>query len=142
MRLELFVTADYANMAENGKLNVMGIFTEVLCSEFPATHPDLSLVAGLTASPAEYGRQRQVTFKLMDEDGQEVLKELTIPATPAEGNRNLWFIIRMRDLVFERPGTYQFSLLVDNDEKGSIPLQVRGLSQEDAGNQWEDKQSS
>jgi len=35
----LLLVADYANVTDNGKLNVMGIFQRLHAREFPARHP-------------------------------------------------------------------------------------------------------
>ena len=73
MKVDLFLTADYANITGDGKLNVMGIFREINALNFPARHTSMHLVLILTAEPGEYGVNRDLFVKLLDEDGQELM---------------------------------------------------------------------
>ena len=50
--LVVLLVADYANVEKKDKLNVMGIFGEISAPRFPARHPEMYLVARLSASPA------------------------------------------------------------------------------------------
>jgi len=53
MDLTYLLAADYANITRDGKLNVMGIFSIINAPGFPAVHPQMYLVAQLTAGPFE-----------------------------------------------------------------------------------------
>ena len=128
MQLLVLLAADYANVEQHGKLNVMGIFGEIQSSNFPARHPEMYLIAKLTASPAEYGTKRKLTVRLLNEDAtQEVVNfsnDIDIPQNPGQLRVEINQILRLRDLVFPQPGIYQFSLLIDNDEQGALPIVV------------------
>lgn len=128
MDLLVLLSADYANIAEGGKLNVMGIFRNIYSSSFPARHPEMHLIVKLRPSPAEYGQTRKITIKLMDEDGKNELvnfsRAIEIPRPTMKQRFEINQILRLRDLVFPEPGTYQFSVLIDNDEKGTLPIEV------------------
>jgi len=132
MELLVLLSADYANIAEGGKLNVMGIFSNMYSSTFPTRHPEMHLVIRLRPSPAEYGQTRKLTVKLIDEDGKTELlnfsRDIEIPHPTGKQHPEINQILRLRDLVFPQPGTYLFSVLVDNDEKGTLPIEV-GLRQ-------------
>ena len=133
MDVLLLLSADYANIAEGGKLNVMGIFRNIRSSAFPARHSEMHLIVKLRPSPAEYGQTRKLTIKLMDEDGKSELvnfsRDIEIPHPAGKQRFEINQILRLRDIVFPEPGTYQFSVLVDNDEKGTLPIEVELLRQ-------------
>ncbi len=131
MELQILLVADYANTTGDGKLNVMGIFQTIYAASFPVAHPDMYLIAQFTAGPAEYGRQRKVEIALLDEDAAEELvsfsAEVAIPRGSGGQRVNVPFLLRLVNTRFPRPGTYEFAVLVDNDEKGSLAIQVEQL---------------
>jgi hypothetical protein len=127
MELLTFLVADYANVAEGGKLNVMGIFSNIFATNFPARHPSMFIVAKLGADLGEYGDQRTLTIKLMDADGHEIMRferPIIIPQ-PEGGHRpEVTAILQINDIVFPYAGRYQFSLQIDKDLKGAYPLDI------------------
>jgi hypothetical protein len=122
------LVADYANVAEGGKPNVMGIFRDIYSPAFPARQPEMFLVVVLQASAAEKGQKRNVTIKLMNADASQMLIDYSqifeVPDAPPGRKPEINIILRMRDLVFEKPGPYSFSVLVDNDEKATYPIEL------------------
>lgn len=128
MECLVFESADYANVAEGGKLNIMGIFRNIYSSNFPTRHPEMHLIIKLRASPAEYGQTRKLTIKLMDEDAKIELvnfsRDIVVPPPVGRQQPEINQILKIRDIIFPEPGTYQFSVLIDNDEKGTLPIEV------------------
>jgi hypothetical protein len=127
MELVTILAADYANVAQGGKLNVMGIFRNIYATSFPAQHASMVLIVKLAAELGEFGDERTLTIKLMDADGKELMRytnPIQIPH-PAGGQRpEVNAILAMNGIVFPAPGRYQFSVLVDKDVKGSLSLDV------------------
>jgi len=128
MRVLHILVADYANVAKEGKINVMGIFNRIFAHEFPTRQPEMHLVVKLDASPAEYDTVRKLTIKLLDETGkQEIVnwsRDIHIPIGSGAERAEINQILRLRDVVFPTPGTYQFSVIVDKDEKETLPITV------------------
>jgi hypothetical protein len=129
VQVPLLLIADYANVAaDGGKLNVMGIFSRIFAEEFPARHPQMYLVAILRASPAEQNTTRKLTIKILDQDGRtEVMSmsgDITVGNSIAGGPVDSNVILRLTDLVFPTPGTYQVAVLVDQDEKETRRIEV------------------
>ena len=64
----------------------------------------------------------------MDDDGTVELLSFTrdVEVKPPKPGRRYTIdgILRVNAIVFPSPGTYQVSVLVDGDEKGSAPLYV------------------
>ncbi len=127
MDLSFLVIADYATATPDGKLTLVGIFTEIRASAFPARHSGLHLVAQLIASPHEYGRQFALEFRLVDEDAQPVMS-LPVSAQVPQGDKGqrvtLNNIVRLENIVFAKPGRYEFAILVDRDLKGTLSFDV------------------
>jgi len=127
MNLDLALLADYANISQDGKLNVMGIFNIVHAPAFPAQHPQMRLVLKFSASAAEKGRTRRVDVKLVDADGQQTLNvtgQLRVPEDAQRSSLEMISIVNLVGVRFEKEGTYEFRILVDDDDKGFAKLEV------------------
>src|SRR3989304_2646878 len=128
MELTLAFLADAANLSEGGKLNVLGMFNQIYSDTFPYRHPSMTCVVRFTASPAEFGKPKEVELTIMYPDGKPLgtLRGQTTVPTPLDGKRAyVELILGLNGIPFERPGDYQFAILVGGEEKGSIPFEVR-----------------
>ena len=132
MELLTILAADYANITQNGKLNVMGIFRNIYATKFPARHLSMTLVVKLGAELGEFDDERQLAVRLMDADGNELMRyesPIKVPS-PSGGQRpEINAIIQINEIVFPQPGRYQFSVFVDRDAKGSLPIDVTLIEQ-------------
>jgi hypothetical protein len=127
MKTVLFLLADYANVSKEGKLNVMGIFDRLNAPKFPTRHPEMHLVVKLRGELGELGGSRQLTIRLIDQDGKEISsisRSFDFPEAEAGRPPEVNFIIGLRDMVFPEPGTYEFVLLVDREHKGGVTIYV------------------
>lgn len=127
MELLTILVADYANVAQGGKINVMGIFRNIYADSFPAVHPSMALIIKLGAELGEYGDDRKLIVKLLDADANEIMKFENIIEVPQPigGQRpEINAIFALNGIVFPAPGRYQFSVLIDKDFKGSLSLDV------------------
>ncbi|MGA2159194.1 MAG: hypothetical protein WB588_02380 [Dehalococcoidia bacterium] len=128
MEVNTLLVADYANVAERGKLNVMGIFQEIGAPKFPARHPQMYLIVGMLASPSEYDSKRNLTVKLINADAtEEIMKfsqEFDVPHGSGGRRAEINLILVLRDIVFPKPGPYQFSVLIENDEKRAYSIEL------------------
>lgn len=127
MKVPLFVAADYANISKEGKLNIMGIFQTITASQFPARHSAIFLVMTLVAELGEHEQTRDMTIKLMDADGKEILAVAAQVEVPQQADRQLpqvSAVLELRDIVIEKPGRYMLILLIDKDFKAELSLHV------------------
>lgn len=135
MNATLLLLADYANTTADNKLNVMGIFTQINAVKYPTVHPQMYLVAQLSASPAEYGRKFKLGVKLLDADATKEIVTIgaqgEVPTLENGQPAVLNYVISLVNLIFEKPGNYQVSLLVDNDEKAIYSLDAILISPPD-----------
>jgi hypothetical protein len=130
MEKVLFLLADYANVSKEGKLNVMGIFDRLNATGFPTRHPEMHLVVKLRGELGEWGGSRQLTIRLIDQDGKEISsisRSFVVPEAKAGRPPEVNFIIGLRDMVFPEPGIYEFVLLVDGERKGGVPIYVNQI---------------
>ena len=122
----LAVLADSVIQSADGKLSVIGIFTEIQAAAFPAVHPQCALVVTLRASPAEQGEHKRLTIRLMDEDSVLVEMEgefdlprpYPVPSHPAFVNQ----MFMIQALLLPKPGDYAFHVLVNGQEKSVVPF--------------------
>jgi hypothetical protein len=127
MELTHAFLADAANMTESGKLNVLGVFNQIYSANFPYRHPQMTCVVRLMAQPAEFGKEKDLEITLMDSDGKSLgalRAETTVP-TPEGGRRAyIELILGLNNVPFQHPGDYEFAILVDGEQKGTIPIEV------------------
>jgi len=127
MRVTLAVLADYANITREGKLNILGIFDVIHVQNFPVTHPQMQLVMRFEADNVEAGKTKKLEIQLMDEDGKRLFVlggEFTLgPGQPGEviGSNQILTINMMK---FEKPGNYEFKILINDELKAEVPLKV------------------
>jgi hypothetical protein len=133
MDVALALLADYANVSQEGKLNVMGVFDRIWSKSFPVVHTEMCLVFRLEAGPAERGTDKVVEVKLLDADGkvlQHLKGQFTVPAETAGPIIHIPQILRFMAVRFEKPGDYAFHILVGGDEKRRVPFFVEQLPAE------------
>jgi hypothetical protein len=128
MDITLAVIADYANVTRDGKLNVMGVFNSLKVKSVPHIQPQIHLVWQGEAGPAEWGMQKDVEVKLLDENARQVLSiqgKLMIPAKGEAGRlSSINSIMAFNNVKFEVAGDYAFAILIGGETKRNIPLRV------------------
>ena len=131
MQVPLAVLADSANVSQEGKLNIMGIFTQINAQSLPLKYPHMALVFTLEAQLPEAGRKHQAVIHCMDEDGKKLFEaqatidvEIKDPTKPVTINQ----IINLQFMEFRKEGDYSFNILVNNELKRSIALAVSLVS--------------
>lgn len=134
MNVPFAVLADYCNISIEGKLNVMGVFDILHSPAFPCVHPAMQLVMSFEFPLAEQGKETPVEVQLMDDDGRVMFK-LGTTITPKVGEKaapgdpiRVNHVVVLNNLRFEKPGGYQFAILVRDDEKAVVRLAVRELA--------------
>ena len=130
MKPLLFLTADYANITGEGKLNVMGIFNDISAFNFPARHSSMYLIAKLSPEISEYGQKRSFTILLMDADAKHIVDvsgEFEVPRGQDGKKPEVNIMFELKDVVFTKPGRYVFVLLIDKDQKDEITLYVNQI---------------
>lgn len=136
MKLLLLLAADYANITSDNKLNVMGIFNEINALEFPARHSSMNLVVKLGAELGEYGESRNLSVRFLDADGNTILNisgPINVPVGQGGRQPEVNAILEIKDIIFPKPGPYQFVVVVDKDRKGDLTIYANKIEAPDAG---------
>ena len=128
MEVKFAVVADFASVTSDGKLNILGLFDQINPQGLPFVLPLLYIVVVFDAGIAEAGSNKNLRTVLMDADGRQVFEnamEFTLPP-PLPGQTKIVVnqVLAVAGLRFEKPGAYQFSILIGDDEKRSIGLTV------------------
>lgn len=128
MEVMLALLADSANISQEGKLNVLGAFTNISAQGVPARHPSMVLVVQLDASPSEIGQHKTMEVRLLNADGENqggMQAEFDVPPLEARGLRiNMGLVVPINDAVFMTAGGYAFDVLIDNESKKQVPFTV------------------
>jgi hypothetical protein len=132
----IVLLADYANMSSDGKLNVMGIFRQIISPQFPCTHSSMYLVIKLQAEPLETASgQHVLTARLIDADGvdlQQLEMGFKFPDWQQQGPRpEVNFVFNLNNVEFPYPGDYVFDVLVDGEDAGRLSFYLNELSPSD-----------
>lgn len=128
MEVKLAVLADFASIAINGKLNIMGIFDEVNPAQLPFALPIFYVVTSFGTHASEFDAQKTIETVLNDEDGAVLARlsqEIIIPRPGRPGMRGT--VNKVHGLVglpFKHPGDYEFAILENGRPIGHIQLRV------------------
>lgn len=118
---------DYA-MVANDKMSVIGIFSAIRTTAFPAVHPTASVAFELSLAAAEVGRPATADIKVRDSDGNEVMGvqlKLDTQGTAKPGTTHQFrAVIPMINLRFEKPGQYEFAFFLNGHYDRSLTLDV------------------
>jgi hypothetical protein len=126
MQVKLALLADYANVTADGKLNILGIFDRIRVQEVPVTHPQMHLILRIEAHAAERDRSHMVEIRLHDPDGQTVfeVRGEVVPHGSYGQTIATNQILTLNNLLLAKTGGYTFVVLVNNDLKSEVPLDV------------------
>jgi hypothetical protein len=119
---------DYATVSQEGKLSILGIFSDISVGEMPARHPQAFLAFELEFSYAEVNAEFPLRIECVDEDGRAVFKadgqaQLSGHAKPGQRPRIVQ-ALQLNDLTFEQAGRYDINIFVNNELKRTIEFTV------------------
>lgn len=127
MEVKLAVLADYANVTKEGKLNVMGLFTNINARVLPWVHPQMLLVWEAEAGPAEWETRKDVEIKLLDEAANQMLSirgNLEVPRGEPGRPVRINSIMSFNNVKFDSEGDYVFSILIGGETKENVSFRV------------------
>ena len=130
MRIAFTLFADAANLSQEGKLNVLGVFDAVQVGSVPAVHPRAHLVARIVGARSDVGAHA-MALTWRSPSGETLWSstgELRIEAPPTGiEEMDLPFIAAL-DLPLDRVGTFSLTIDIDGTQMASVPLQVRSAA--------------
>ena len=127
MDIRFAALAEYAAVDQQGRFNIIGLFSEMFLATVPANVASLHVALSFTVNPAEAGTQKALRVVLQDEDGKAMLNadsQLMAPA-PQQGRPSLMNIcLGIHNLAIPKEGSYQVSVLVNGETKAVLPFTV------------------
>ena len=127
MQVAFALFADAANLSQEGKLNVLGVFDALQVGSLPAMHPRAHLVVHFKGSDADVGRHT-VTLRWINPKGSELWTstgELNVGQPPAGVTEMDLPLIAQIDLPIDAAGAYRMTVSLDNKQSAEVPVQVR-----------------
>lgn len=127
MQVAFALFADAANLSQEGKLNVLGVFDALQVANLPAVHPRAHLVVHLKGTPTDVGRHT-VTLRWISPGGSELWTstgELNVGQPPAGVTEMDLPLIAQIDLPIDTTGGYRMTVSLDDRPSAEVPVQVR-----------------
>jgi hypothetical protein len=115
MHVALALVCDDARVRPDGKMDVEGVFNELMAPGFPAKQERMVLVTTIEWSPGDEGRNK-FRLDLVGPDGRPSLTvdghtdvDARDPGRPPPRTR---LILPLEEVVFPQPGRYTFQIRV------------------------------
>lgn len=126
MHVSFALFADAANLSQEGKLNILGVFDAVQVGALPTVHRRATLVVHLKGDQRDVGSHR-LTLRWKSPSGEELWAshgEVQVQAPPESGVMDLPVIAAV-DLPLDHPGAYAMHVMIDDGPAATVPLHVR-----------------
>ena len=128
MHVSFALFADAANLSQEGKLNILGVFDAVHVAQFPAVHSRATIVVRLKGDTTDIG-QHDFTLRWVNPGGNELwttTAELMINAPPGHSSEMDLPLIMSLDLPLDVAGEYVMEVEIDGESHGHTRLHVKG----------------
>jgi hypothetical protein len=132
VHISFAVFADAANLSQEGKLNVLGIFDALHVAAFPSVHPRAHFVLRFKGTRSDVGTHTLI-FRWINPQGTELWQsagELQLDAgQPAALNTGFEMdlpVIAVVDLPIDGPGQYSMHVDLDQSPVSRVTLFVGG----------------
>src|ERR1700716_545460 len=132
MHISFAVFADAANLSQEGKLNILGVFDAVQVAGLPTIHPRTHFVVRLKADSGDIGSHK-LTFRWLS-PFEEELWSSTGEMSVAQPSNPLFEvdlpIIAVVDLPLNMTGQYTMQVTLDGAPTAAARLLVSGPTQQ------------
>jgi hypothetical protein len=135
MHVSFALFADAANLSQEGKLNILGVFDALQVAQLPAIHPRAHLVVHLKGTNADIG-SHTVNFRWLSPNGSELWNssgDLNVGAPPPGAVEMDLPLIAQLDLPMDAAGAYTMAIAIDGDHTMDVPVHVRTVQQMSPG---------
>jgi len=131
MHVSFALFADAANLSQEGKLNILGVFDALQVATLPAIHPRAHLVVHLKGTGVDVG-SHTVSFRWLNPTGHELWTsagDLNVGAPPPGVTEMDLPLIAQLDLPMDAAGGYTMAISIDGDHTIDVGIQVRTAAQ-------------
>jgi hypothetical protein len=135
MHVSFALFADAANLSQEGKLNILGVFDALQVAALPAVHPRAHLVLHIKGTGADVG-SHTVNFRWISPTGTELWNssgDLSVGAPPPGAAEMDLPLIAQIDLPIDSAGSFTMSIAIDGDHTVDVPVHVRPVAHMAAG---------
>ena len=118
--------ADAANLSQEGKLNILGVFDALHVATVPAVHPRATLVVRLKASPDDAGTHA-LSLAWISPGGEEVWSsngEVEVHSPPPGALDVDIPVIAVIDLPIAEAGLHMMRVELDGEMEAEVALHV------------------
>jgi len=126
MHISFAVFADAANLSQEGKLNILGVFDALQVAMLPTIHPRTHFVVRLKANGDDTG-QHKLTFRWLSPYDEELWSssgEMTVAPSPNPVFEVDLPIIAVVDLPLNATGQYTMQVTLDGEVTATARLLV------------------
>lgn len=131
MHVSFALFADAANLSQEGKLNILGVFDALQVASLPAIHPRAHLVVHLKGTGSDVG-SHTVSFRWLSPSGQELWNssgDLNVGAPPPGVAEMDLPLIAQLDLPMDAAGAYNMAIAIDGEHTMDVGVHVRTAGQ-------------
>ena len=121
IKLKFIIVCDKAEIGENNKLDIKGVFDTINAVDFPTIHKFMSVVASVELNRGEYREE----LKIKGINGPEITLATTDIVKEENGSHR--FIHNLLDINFLVAGIYAFNVYIDNVLIGSTKLILKKI---------------
>jgi hypothetical protein len=126
MHVQFALFADAANVSQEGKLNILGVFDALHVGQLPSLHPRATFVVRLKAIPEDEG-PHGVGLEWVNPVGEMLWSsrgELTVGSPPVGSDGIDVPLLAVVDLPMDVPGVYTMIVAIDDVEAARTSLHV------------------
>jgi hypothetical protein len=123
VQLRYALIADFANVTQDGKLNVLGVMDRIFSPQYPAVHRVMFLVVSLESEHEDDEQTRAIDIQLIDPDAQ-VVSRIQGQIEFGAGKQILNQIHVFQDVLFQGPGAYQFNIFFEETLTKTVDLEL------------------
>lgn len=130
MQVSFALFADAANLSQEGKLNILGVFDALQVAGLPTVHPRAHLVVHLKGSALDRGTH-EMALRWLSPTGQELWStsgELGVGDLPSGVLEIDLPVIAQVDLPLDQGGVFAMRVEVDGTLAAEVPVHVRGMN--------------
>ena len=127
MDVSFALFADAANLSQEGKLNILGVFDAVQVAALPTVHRRANLVVHLKGTERDAG-VHTLTLRWLSPSGVELWNtqgQVEVQGPPPPGAGMDLPLIAAVDLPLDQPGSYAMHVAVDDQSSAQVALHVR-----------------
>ncbi len=126
MQVQFALFADAANVSQEGKLNILGVFDALHVGQLPSLHPRATFVVRLKAVPEDEG-PHGVSLEWVNPVGDMLWSsrgELVVGPAPNGAEGIDVPLLAVVDLPLDQPGIYTMITAIDDLEASRTALHV------------------